>query len=1410
MRHHLPRHAVILTLGISWIALISQTLASSQLAPPRFGETPTQSTADNNVMATTDILGGPHRCLTSVSTDKPIYHAGDRVYLRGVVLGAGDHRPLAHGEETDANVEIRGPKGNVVADGHVRTEESVWSFAWTVPQEPIAGEYTTRVIYPNDGYAPSTRKFDIRVYRAPRLKWQIKFRRDGYGPGETVQATLNVNRAEGGSPLGAKIGVIATVDGSEIKGPSARVDKDGMCLVSFQLPGKIARGIGTLALAIEDGGVVETATKTIPILLQALDMHIYPEGGELIAGYKNRVYIQANQPNGKPADLVGKVVSITGSHSEDVGDFHTEHEGRGRFEFIPEANKRYFLRVLKPVGIKATYALPEIKASGAIIRADKDVFKKNEPINVQVGCTDKQFQVTLAKREIEIGAYNGGAGPKGKLTPVSFNIPSNLDGVLTATVWNKDGVPLAERLIFREPAKTINVKVTSAVDSYAPGNSAKLTVKTTDAVGKPVSTVVGVTVTDDAVLEMVDKREQAPTLAVMVFLEPEVKDLADAEVYLDPKNPKAPLATDLLLGTQGWRRFALMHLDKFLESNHDQALNVVAFRGQNQNQRLINHRSGLPASGRVGFDVLYGQPMKFNNLLLHNRADGVAPLVLPAEIGRVEGPRDLNLFQVEPTVIDERHYISGRDERHQKVSPTLPEGSPIPDNDSPSATYFPWGRRTSINNLVALREFAHVVRSNRDAHDRVDFTDTLYWNAGVMTDPKSGEATIRFGLNDSVTTFKVSADAFSKNGAIGVGNLIIKSVQPFYAEAKLPLEVTTGDRVLLPITLVNGTQNKIVNPKLTIDLKGDFKVQKFSDATGVVNAKERKRWIEPIDVGVNKGQQEFVLDAKSGNYEDKVTRTLTVKPSGFPASDGFGGILEPGKSVTHTIKVPEDVVPASMSSNSAIYLTPLASMNEALQRLIQDPSGCFEQTSSTSYPLTMAQQYFLTHSGVDPKLVEASRAKLEVGYKRLLSFWCTDRGYEWFGQNPGHEALTAFGLLHFTDMSKVRDVDQSMIATTRAWLMRQKDGHGGFNRNRRALESWIEDKDCSNAYILWALLETGQSPDDLKLELASLKAAASVSQNNYVVALAANAFFLAGDKSTAKKLMDKLAANQEQDGKLDGITNSIVGSSGESLEVEGTALATLAWLRDPAYAAHVEKSIKYLAECCKDGRYGSTQATVLALRAVVQYDSDRARPSEPGKVEISVDNHIVGDWVTFDKSTQGAIKLPDLSELLGPGIHKVELRMEGGKPMPYSLAVNYNVKTPVSSKDCKLELTAKLANSILTEGAATEADVTVVNRSKEPVPNPVAIVGLPGGLEPRNDQLKELVKNKTIDAYEIRGREVVFYWRSFKAGEQRLVPLSVIAAIPGSYTGPASRAYLYYTDESKQWVDGLHADIAAK
>ena len=44
-------------------------------------------------------LGGKDRYLTSVSTDKPIYHPGEKVYARGAVLHAFTHAPLPANQE---------------------------------------------------------------------------------------------------------------------------------------------------------------------------------------------------------------------------------------------------------------------------------------------------------------------------------------------------------------------------------------------------------------------------------------------------------------------------------------------------------------------------------------------------------------------------------------------------------------------------------------------------------------------------------------------------------------------------------------------------------------------------------------------------------------------------------------------------------------------------------------------------------------------------------------------------------------------------------------------------------------------------------------------------------------------------------------------------------------------------------------------------------------------------------------------------------------------------------------------------------------------------------------------------------------------------------------------------------------
>jgi hypothetical protein len=1186
------------------------------------------------------------------------------------------------------------------------------------------------------------------------------------------------------------------VDGANAFNGATKVDDAGNISVEFKLPSQIEKGDGTLALAITDGGVVETIAKTIPILVKSVDVQIYPEGGDLIAGLPCRVYIEARTPNQKPADLVGAIVDSKGN---EITAIKTEHEGRGASSFTPKADEKYSLKVSQPAGIAKIFPLPEAKADGMTLSADSQIIERGENVKLTLAATSSgACTLSLSKHGTEVASVNAMLEAK-RPHQVELTPPAWADGVLVATAKDANGTPVAERLIFRRPAKAVHVDVSADQSTYVPAGAVNLTITTTDDNGKAISAMVGITATDESVLQMVEKRERAPRLPAMFLLENDVKELADADIYLNPDDPKAALATDLLLGTQGWRRFATVDESKFIGMFDDlgrraladlepiqpaTASGAVFFDGADRVDAMALRGAGVRRPAGRGGEFRF----KEAELAPANVDKDLAAADIPADAKKANRARNEPVAALPPLQKAKQLRMGGGGFGVQAQAGVAREIVPAAQPSMPP-----------------VRVYSHDLRPGRQTGERTDFTETLYWCAGVKTDAK-GTAKVSFKLNDAVTSFKVTADAFDENGALGNGETTIASVQPFYVEPKLPLEVTCGDIIRLPIAAVNGTSETLSNVKFTLTAKDGIEIAPIESFN--LDPSARQRRVSEIKIGSLPMQSDFRIRASAGSYADDVTRQIVVKPLGFPIELAHGGMLDANSGVSHTIQIPDSVVAGSIVTKVSVFPTPLANMTEALQRLMQEPNGCFEQTSSTTYPLVMADQYFISHTGVDPAIIARSNELLAKGYDKLKGFECKNRGYEWFGQDPGHECLSAFGLLEFTDMSQVREVDSKMLANTRAWLLARRDGKGEYSHERRALHTWIADPGCANGYCTWALLECGEK--NLDVEVKWMKDRCASDDNAYVTALGANVLHLAGDKDGAKALMDKLAKQQDKDGHVLGAKTTVVGSGGEALEIETTSLATLAWLREPSFAGNVEKAIHFLAESCKAGRFGSTQSTVLALRAINAYDKARAHPTAAGKVQVFVDGQPIGEAIAFDEKTHGALALPDIAEKLSAGKHEIALKMTDGSSLPYAMAITFNSLTPASSDQCKLRIETSLKDSKLVEGAPTEASVAVTNNTDETIPSPIAIVGIPGGLEVRHDQLKELVKADRIAAYEVRGREVILYWRDMQPKQSAKLPLSLIAAVPGTYTAPASRAYLYYTDEFKQWEAGMKVTITEK
>ena len=129
--------------------------------------------------------------------------------------------------------------------------------------------------------------------------------------------------------------------------------------------------------------------------------------------------------------------------------------------------------------------------------------------------------------------------------------------------------------------------------------------------------------------------------------------------------------------------------------------------------------------------------------------------------------------------------------------------------------------------------------------------------------------------------------------------------------------------------------------------------------------------------------------------------------------------------------------------------------------------------------------------------------------------------------------------------------------------------------------------------------------------------------------------------------------------------------------------------------------------------------------------------------------------------------------------------------------------------DTPVRITSNLSGTVFKEGEPLEMKV-VISAGSIDAPTPIAILGVPAGIEVRHDKLKELVVSKHIDSYEVKGQTIILYWRALKAEEARALSIDLIAAIPGTYTGQASRSYLYYTDEMKFWEQGHTVTIERK
>ena len=83
---------------------------------------------------------------------------------------------------------------------------------------------------------------------------------------------------------------------------------------------------------------------------------------------------------------------------------------------------------------------------------------------------------------------------------------------------------------------------------------------------------------------------------------------------------------------------------------------------------------------------------------------------------------------------------------------------------------------------------------------------------------------------------------------------------------------------------------------------------------------------------------------------------------------------------------------------------------DGIEGMIRQPYGCFEQTSSATYPNIVVLKYLKETDKNNPEIESRALNLLKKDIKRLISFETKKGGFEWFGNTPPHETLTAYGI----------------------------------------------------------------------------------------------------------------------------------------------------------------------------------------------------------------------------------------------------------------------------------------------------------------------------------------------------------------------------------------------------------------
>lgn len=270
---------------------------------------------------------------------------------------------------------------------------------------------------------------------------------------------------------------------------------------------------------------------------------LFPEGGNLVYGAPCRVAFEAAWDDGEWVDGTLKVDSTA---------YQTVHRGRGIFTVTPQKGKRLPKAVFTTAdGTSTTADWPDVEEKGVALSVSQEDTKWNISVTDIKGIEPDSLAMTIMHEGVltHVIPLN-----KGKRSQEYYD--NQLEpGVQQVTVFDTGGRVWADRLFFvsHSTQNRPNITISGLKDEYRPYEQIALDIQAIDpekAAQNPISLSVRDAWNGDYLYD-------TGNMLTEMLLSSEVKGfIPQPEWYFESNDSLHQQALDLLMMTQGWRRFS--------------------------------------------------------------------------------------------------------------------------------------------------------------------------------------------------------------------------------------------------------------------------------------------------------------------------------------------------------------------------------------------------------------------------------------------------------------------------------------------------------------------------------------------------------------------------------------------------------------------------------------------------------------------------------------------------------------------------------------------------------------------------------------------------------------------------------------------------------------------------------------